>query len=95
MTFDHCVDDLERVFDAAEVERAAILGISQGCPLAIAFAALHPQRVSALIMIGGYAVLMPRSAIRPVDMNMEEAMRFTLTAGVTGATSPAARREPD
>ena len=39
-------------------------------------------------MIGGYAVLMPRSAIRPVDMNMEEAMRFTLTAGVTGATRP-------
>jgi uncharacterized membrane protein len=43
-------------------------------------------------MIGGYAVLMPRSAIRPVDMNMEEAMRFTLTAGVTGATAPRARR---
>lgn len=34
-------------------------------------------------MIGGYAVLMPRSAVRPVDMTMEEAMRFTLTAGVT------------
>ena len=43
-------------------------------------------------MIGGYAVLMPRSAIRPVNMNMEEAMRFTLTAGVTGATSPRTRR---
>ena len=39
-------------------------------------------------MIGGYAVLMPRSAVRPLDMNMEEAMRFTLTAGVTGATRP-------
>ena len=38
-------------------------------------------------MIGGYAVLVPRSAVRPVDMNMEEAMRFTLTAGVTGASS--------
>jgi uncharacterized membrane protein len=36
-------------------------------------------------MIGGYAVLMPRSAIRPLDMSLEEAMRFTLTAGVTGA----------
>jgi uncharacterized membrane protein len=35
-------------------------------------------------MIGGYAVLMPRSAVRSVDMSMEEAMRFTLTAGVTG-----------
>ena len=31
-------------------------------------------------MIGGYAVLVPRSAVRPLDMNMEEAMRFTLTA---------------
>jgi hypothetical protein len=28
---------------------------------------------------------MPRSAVRPLDMSMEEAMRFTLTAGVTGA----------
>ena len=43
-------------------------------------------------MIGGYAVLVPRSAIRPIDMNMEEAMRFTLTAGVTGVTAPRARR---
>jgi len=37
-------------------------------------------------MIGGYAVLMPRTAVRPLDMSMEEAMRFTLTAGVTGVT---------
>jgi len=38
-------------------------------------------------MIGGYAVLIPRSAVRPVDMNMEEAMRFTTTT----APSPAPR----
>lgn len=43
-------------------------------------------------MIGGYAVLMPRSSIRPIDMNMEEAMRFTLTAGVTGSTRPSRAR---
>ena len=36
-------------------------------------------------MIGGYAVLVPRSAVRPVDMSMDEAMRFTLTAGITTA----------
>ncbi|UXI03618.1 DUF502 domain-containing protein [Photobacterium sp. TY1-4] len=35
-------------------------------------------------MIGGYAVLIPRNAIRPLDMSVEEAMRFTLTAGMTG-----------
>ena len=42
-------------------------------------------------MIGGYAVLVPRSAVRPLDMNMEEAMRFTLTAGVT--TPPGGKKE--
>ncbi|MCO6411746.1 MAG: DUF502 domain-containing protein [Thiogranum sp.] len=36
-------------------------------------------------MIGGFTVLMPRSAVRPLQMNMEEAMRFVLTAGVTGS----------
>ena len=38
-------------------------------------------------MIGGYAVLMPRSAVRTLNMSMEEAMRFTLTAGVTGTNT--------
>lgn len=38
--------------------------------------------------VGGYAVLMPRSAVRPLDMSMEEAMRFALTAGVAGASEP-------
>jgi len=36
-------------------------------------------------MIGGYAVLVPRDNIRPLDIRMEDAMRFALTAGVTGA----------
>ena len=38
-------------------------------------------------MIGGYAVLIPRSMVQPLDMSMEEAMRFTLTAGVTGSVA--------
>ena len=40
-------------------------------------------------MIGGYTMLLPRSAVRPVKMSIEEAMRFTLTAGVTGAKTGA------
>lgn len=35
-------------------------------------------------MIGGYAVLVPRHMVRPLDISMEEAMRFTLAAGVAG-----------
>ena len=38
-------------------------------------------------MIGGYAVLVPRSAITPLNMSMEEAMRFVLTAGVAGMST--------
>lgn len=33
--------------------------------------------------IGGFAVLVPRKSTRPLNMSMEEAMRFSLTAGVT------------
>jgi uncharacterized membrane protein len=35
-------------------------------------------------MVGGYTVLIPRSDLRPLKMSMEEAMRFVLTAGITG-----------
>ena len=35
-------------------------------------------------MVGGYTLLVPRSDLRPLKMSMEEAMRFTLTAGITG-----------
>lgn len=37
--------------------------------------------------IGGYAVLAPRSAVRPLNISVEDAMRFILTAGVTGEHS--------
>lgn len=33
--------------------------------------------------IGGFAVLVPRATTRPLNMSMEDAMRFALTAGVT------------
>jgi len=35
-------------------------------------------------MIGGYTILVPQRNITPLDMSMEEAMRFTLTAGIAG-----------
>ena len=35
-------------------------------------------------MIGGFTVFVPREHVRPLNMSMEEAMRFVLTAGITG-----------
>ncbi len=56
LTFDMMVDDLEAVFDAAGIERAPILAVSQGCAIAAAFAARLPERVSGIVMMGGYPV---------------------------------------
>lgn len=35
-------------------------------------------------MVGGYTILVPRSELRPLQMTRDEAMRFVLTAGITG-----------
>jgi pimeloyl-ACP methyl ester carboxylesterase/DNA-binding CsgD family transcriptional regulator len=53
--FEYQVDDLERVADAAGLERFALLGISQGASVAIEYAVRHPERVSHLIIHGGFA----------------------------------------
>jgi pimeloyl-ACP methyl ester carboxylesterase len=55
VSFDAFVDDLEAVIDASGVDRFPLIGISQGCPVAIAYAVRHPERVAALILHGGYA----------------------------------------
>jgi pimeloyl-ACP methyl ester carboxylesterase/DNA-binding CsgD family transcriptional regulator len=55
LTFESWVHDLEAVVAAVDAERFALLGISQGAAVAIAYAVRHPERVSHLILHGGYA----------------------------------------
>jgi len=55
ISFDAFVRDLETVVDAAGLERFPLLGLSQGCAVAIEYAVRHPERVSHLILWGGYA----------------------------------------
>lgn len=35
-------------------------------------------------MVGGYTIFVKRSELRPLKMSMDEAMRFVMTAGITG-----------
>ena len=44
--------------------------------------------------IGGYTVLLPRSYLTPVDMSMEDAMRFLITAGLSRSNEPPAAPAP-
>jgi pimeloyl-ACP methyl ester carboxylesterase/DNA-binding winged helix-turn-helix (wHTH) protein len=55
ISFDAFVRDLESVIDAIGIERFPLFGISQGCAVAIAYAVRHPERVSRLILYGGFA----------------------------------------
>jgi class 3 adenylate cyclase len=49
------MDDVRAVMDAVGSERAALMGISEGVPMSILFAATYPERVQALVLYGGMA----------------------------------------
>ena len=55
LTFYAFVRDLESVIEADGNDRFALLGVSQGAAVSIAYAVAHPERVSHLILLGGYA----------------------------------------
>jgi class 3 adenylate cyclase len=54
-TLEQRMDDMRVVLDAVGSERVVSLGISEGASLSAVFAASHPERVSSLILVGGFA----------------------------------------
>jgi class 3 adenylate cyclase len=53
-TLEQRMDDLRAVLDAVGSRRAALLGISEGGPMCILFAATYPDRTSALLLYGSF-----------------------------------------
>ena len=84
------VADLEAVVDAAAVDRFVLLGISQGCAVSVAYAVRHPERVSHLILYGGYARGW-KGRGTPEDKERRRAMQ-TLAAQGWGQDNPAYRQ---
>lgn len=62
-------DDLAALLDAQGLDRVPVMGTSGGGPHALAFAARHPQRVSAVSVIVGGAPLVPEEAAQLVGVN--------------------------
>lgn len=54
VSLDAMVKDLEAVADTIGAKNFPLLGIGQGCATAITYAVRHPERVSRLILYGGY-----------------------------------------
>jgi pimeloyl-ACP methyl ester carboxylesterase len=55
LSLDALVNDLKAVVDAAGIDRFPLFGMSQGCAVSVEFAVRWPERVSKLILYGGYA----------------------------------------
>jgi pimeloyl-ACP methyl ester carboxylesterase/DNA-binding SARP family transcriptional activator len=90
LSLDALVTDLEAVVDAAGMERFPLLAISQGCAVAAEFAVRHPERVSKLILYGGYAQGWRMRADRQDEEEREAAITLVRTGW--GKDTPAYRQ---
>ncbi len=85
---DRWVDDAVAVLDAAGSQTTAILGTNEGGLAAMLFAALHPNRTSALILFETYARLCEADDYS-IGWKTQDVERF-----VSEATAPPKRDEP-
>jgi DNA-binding SARP family transcriptional activator/pimeloyl-ACP methyl ester carboxylesterase len=89
-SFEALVRDLESVVDAAGLDRFPLLGISQGCAVAIGYAVRHPERVTRMVLHGGYAKGW-RARGNPSEIAKREAMQTLVLEG-WGQDNPAFRQ---
>ncbi|NHK28892.1 alpha/beta fold hydrolase [Parvularcula flava] len=86
---DTFVSDLEEVVDSAGLDRFPLLGISQGAAVSIEYAARHPERVTHLILFGGYPAGWRHTAT-PAEVREREAV-MVLTETGWGRSDPTYR----
>ena len=92
LSFESWLSDMEAVVAAAGLDRFPLLGMSQGCALSIAYAAKHPERVSALILFGGFATgLGKRPNVTAADHERLAAMKTLMRLG-WGSDDPTFRQ---
>lgn len=75
------VRDLETVVDAAGLQNFALLGHSQSGAIAIEYAVRHPERVSHLVILGGYARGWMKRGLPPERMAELEAQLKLVETG--------------
>jgi class 3 adenylate cyclase/pimeloyl-ACP methyl ester carboxylesterase len=74
------MDDVRAVMDAIGSQRAVLLGFSEGSPMSILFAATYPERVTHLILVGGF----PRALLSVTDDAFQAIVTARVAAWGTG-----------
>src|SRR5712691_2290843 len=85
------VQDLEAVVDAARFERFALLGLSQGAAYSIAYAARHPERVTHLVICGGFARGWAKRSLSPESLEQMQTLVKLIEQG-WGSSDPSFRQ---
>jgi pimeloyl-ACP methyl ester carboxylesterase/DNA-binding CsgD family transcriptional regulator len=91
ISFEAWVGDFESVIDAAGMERFALFGASQGASIAIEYAVRHPERVSHLVLLGGYGRGSLKRGLPPERVAELEALLKLVEVG-WGREDPAYRQ---
>ncbi|WP_114945320.1 adenylate/guanylate cyclase domain-containing protein [Microvirga calopogonii] len=84
-TLEQRMDDVRAVLDAAGSERAAILGVSEGGPMSVLFAATYPERTAALVLYGTFAEF---SSWVATPQDLEHILAYMDASWGTGASLP-------
>jgi class 3 adenylate cyclase/pimeloyl-ACP methyl ester carboxylesterase len=92
IALDAWVSDMETVVDAAGLGRFPLVGFSQGCAVSIAYAARHPERVSHLILYGGFAAGRNKNENETAEARERFAAMKTLVRQGWGADNPTFRQ---
>jgi len=90
LSFEAWVRDLESVVDAMGLDRFPLLGLSQGCAVAIAYAVRHPERVTQLVLYGGFAEGLITRARTPRELEENTTVMRAIPLG-WGHDNPAFR----
>ncbi|MCP3370442.1 adenylate/guanylate cyclase domain-containing protein [Bradyrhizobium cajani] len=80
------IDDVRAIMDTIGSKRAILFGHSEGCPMSALFAATYPDRVSHLILFGGYAVAAMLS--NDMEKRIAERLKFWGTGEMLKTLSP-------
>ena len=70
--FDEHADDLAAILDALGIDALPVIGASGASPHILAFAARHPERVTAATIIGGAAPLEPDEVDQQIGINARD-----------------------
>src|SRR5690349_20040534 len=84
-TMEERVDDVRAVLDAVGSNRAAVLGQGYGCPIAIMFAATHPERTSKLVLYSALAKAGLKTDDYPGGSTLEEQESWRAATGEWGS----------